>query len=248
MLPGPTAWTRGARARAREAVLRLTGAAVLASAVGFAALPGDGAFAQERAHGRLFPPEDLGLLEGPDRDRWQQPGQIMDALNIADGSVVADIGAGGGWFTIRLARRVGPRGLVYAEDVQPQMIEAIDRRVQREGLRNVRTVLGTDADAKLPTGAVDAVLIVDAYHEVQDRVALLGSIARALKPTGRLGIVDFKRDGGGPGPPLEERMDPDEIVRDAERAGLKLVALERFLPFQYLLVFGKPAAAPPPSQ
>jgi len=228
---------------ARGAPARLS-AAALALSVLAAALPwAPAAAGQERVHGRLFPPEDLGLLEGPDRDRWQQPGQIMDALGIADGSVVADIGAGGGWFTIRLARRVGPRGLVYAEDVQTQMIEAIDRRVQREGLQNVRTVLGTDADAKLPADAVDAVLIVDAYHEVQDRVALLGSIARALKPTGRLGIVDFKQDGGGPGPPLEERMEPGEIVRDAERAGLVLLSHERFLPFQYLLIFGKRAGA-----
>src|SRR5512141_3136963 len=94
-------------------------------------------------HGRLFPPQDLGLLEGPDRDLWQMPGPIMDALGIADSSVVADLGAGGGWFTIRLARRVGPNGIVYAEDVQSQMIEAIERRVRREGRRNVHAVLGT---------------------------------------------------------------------------------------------------------
>src|SRR5512144_557167 len=99
------------------------------------------ASAQRGRHGRLFPPQDLGLLEGPDRDAWQKPEQIMDALAIADGSVVADIGAGAGWFTIRLARRVGPRGKVYAQDVQRQMLEAIRRRVAREGLQNVETRL-----------------------------------------------------------------------------------------------------------
>ncbi len=87
---------------------------------------------------RLFPPSDLGLLDAPDRDLWQRPDQIMDSLGVADGSVVADIGAGSGWFTIRLARRVGPQGLVYAEDVQKEMINAISRRVSREGLANVR--------------------------------------------------------------------------------------------------------------
>src|SRR4051812_8650277 len=86
-------------------------------------------------HGRLFEPKDLGLLEGPDRDAWQQPDRIMDVLRIADGSVVADLGAGGGWFTVRLARRVGPNGRVYAEDVQPPMIESIERRVRREGFQ-----------------------------------------------------------------------------------------------------------------
>ena len=89
---------------------------------------------QRQQHGKLFPPENLPELEGPDRDVWQRPDQIMDALNIAEGSVVADLGAASGWFTIRLARRVGPNGRVYAEDIQPQMIEVIKRRVPRENL------------------------------------------------------------------------------------------------------------------
>jgi predicted methyltransferase len=194
--------------------------------------------AQERPrHGRLFPPQDLGVLEGPDRDAWQMPGEIMDALGIGDGSVVADLGAGGGWFTVRLARRVGPNGLVYAEDVQRQMVDAIARRVAREGFRNVVTVLGEDDDPRLPPEALDAVLMVDAYHEVQNRVQLLANVRASLKPNGRLGIVDFKREGSGPGPPMEERVDPATVVADAEAAGLRLLAHERFLPYQYLLVF-----------
>ena len=194
---------------------------------------------QRSRHGRLFPPEDLGILEGPDRDAWQQPGRIMDALAVSDGSVVADLGAGGGWFTIRLARRVGPNGTVYAEDVQRQMIEAIERRVQREGLRNVRTLLGRDEDPRLPPDALDAVLMVDAYHEVQNRQALLRNVRTALKPRGRLAIVDFRKDGLGPGPAMEERIDPSTVVADARAAGLKLIADEDFLPFQFLLVFGR---------
>jgi ubiquinone/menaquinone biosynthesis C-methylase UbiE len=162
----------------------------------------------------------------------------MDALGIGDGSVVADVGAGGGWFTVRLARRVGPNGVVYAEDVQRQMMEAIERRVQREGLRNVRLVLGTVEDPRLPAGALDAVLMVDAYHEMDNRVPLLRNLARSLKPNGRLGIVDFRLDGGGPGPPLDERMAPEVVVTEAGEAGLRLLSHETFLPFQYLLVFG----------
>lgn len=188
---------------------------------------------------RLFPPLDLGLLEGPDRDEWQKPDQIMDALVIADGAVVADLGCGAGWFTVRLARRVGPRGIVYAEDVQSEMIGATARRVQREGLRNVKPILGTQDDPKLPPGRVDAVLIVDAYHEIVNPVALLKNVARALKPTGRVGIVDFIRGDGGPGPSQEDRVDPAVILRDAQRAGLRLLTQESFLPFQYLLIFGK---------
>jgi ubiquinone/menaquinone biosynthesis C-methylase UbiE len=190
-------------------------------------------------HGKLFPPQDLGLLEGPDRDQWQMPGQIMDALGIAEGSSAADIGAGGGWFTIRLARRVGPNGVVYSEDIQRQMLEATGRRIAREGLRNVQTVLGTSEDPRLPIGAMDAVLIVDTYHELENPEALLRNIARSLKPQGRVGVVDFKKDGLGPGPALEDRVDPDLIVRDAEAAGLKLVRQETFLPYQFLLVFSR---------
>ncbi len=191
-------------------------------------------------HGRLFAPIDLGLLEGPDRDLWQLPDEIMDSLGIAEGSVVADIGAGGGWFTVRLARRVGVNGLVYAEDIQPQMLEATMRRVAREGLGNVRRVMGTSENPRLPASAIDAALIVDTYHEFDRRDALLRNIAKSLKPNGRIGVVDFKRDGLGPGPALEDRVDPDEVVRDAEAAGLMLVRRETFLPYQFLLVFSRP--------
>jgi SAM-dependent methyltransferase len=191
--------------------------------------------AQQRQHGRIFPPQDLGLLEGPDREAWQRPQQIMDALQIGEESVVADLGAGGGWFTIRLARRA-VNGRVYAEDIQPEMKEAIDRRVEREGLKNVRSILGTSSDPKLPE-PVDAVLIVDAYHEMDDPVPLLRNIARSLKPNGRLGIVDFKKDGGGPGPLMEERVDPDRVIRDAQSAGLRLHSRPDFLRYQYLLIF-----------
>lgn len=163
----------------------------------------------------------------------------MDALGIADGAVVADIGAGGGWFTVRLARRVGPNGLVYAEDVQRQMVDAIERRVRREGLSNVRTVIGLDADPRLPEAQLDAVLMVDAYHEVSDRIALMKNIARALKPTGKLGIVAFRDDGWGPGPPMDQRIVPEAVIADGRTAGLRLLSREDFLPFQYLLVFGR---------
>jgi SAM-dependent methyltransferase len=195
--------------------------------------------------GRLFAPQDLGLLDAPDRDLWQKPDLIMDALLIAEGSVVADLGAGGGWFPIRLARRVGPNGIVYAEDIQPEMIEVINRRMQREGLRNVRTVLGTPKDPRLPSG-IDAVLIVDVYGEIDDPVTLLANVARSLKPQGRLGIVGFNPGGGGPGPAPEERVDPESVIRDAAAAGLQLTRRESVPPFQYLLVFGKDAGAPLP--
>ena len=191
-------------------------------------------------HGRLFPPEQLGILEGPDRDAWQRPDQVMDELGIGEGSVVADLGAGGGWFTIRLAHRVGPNGRVFAEDVQRQMKEAISRRVAREGLTNVQTILGTDYDPMLPA-PVDAVLIVDTYSEMVDPVVLLRNVAASLKPGGRIGIINFKKDGHGPGPEMSERVDPERVIKDASDAGLVLLSRPGFLRYQYMLVFGKSA-------
>jgi ubiquinone/menaquinone biosynthesis C-methylase UbiE len=191
--------------------------------------------------GRLFPPSDLGLLDAPDRDLWQRPDLIMDAMGIADGSVVADIGAGSGWFTIRLARRVGPQGIVFAEDVQQEMINAISRRVSREGFNNVKPVLGAINDPKLRALSLDAALMVDSFHEVdaRDRVAMMASLGKALKPQGRLGIVDFRLDGTGPGPAPEERVSPEVVITAAQQAGLKLIRQEPFLEYQYFLIFGK---------
>jgi ubiquinone/menaquinone biosynthesis C-methylase UbiE len=162
----------------------------------------------------------------------------MDALRIGEGSAVADLGAGGGWFTMRLANRVGPNGKVYAEDVQQQMIEAINRRVRRAALKNVKTVLGTATDPRLPA-KLDAVLIVDAFHEMEQPVTMLRNIAEALKPNGLIGIIEFKKDGLGPGPPIEERADPERVIRDAEAAGLRLKSRETFLRYQYMLVFAR---------
>jgi ubiquinone/menaquinone biosynthesis C-methylase UbiE len=192
-------------------------------------------------HGRLFPPENLGLLEGPDRAIWQKPDQIMDALGVADGAHVADVGAGAGYFTIRLARRVGPNGMVYSTDVQQAMLDVIGRRVAREGLRNVRTVRGDDSSIGLPVvGTLDAVLVVDTYPEVKDRVTFLRNLAKALKADGRIGIVNYKPGGGGPGPsPVEgPRVARATVEADARAADLRVKAYEN-LPYQYLLVLGK---------
>jgi predicted methyltransferase len=192
---------------------------------------------QSREVAGLFSPVDLGMLEGPDRDQWQQPERVMDVLGIADGSRVADLGAGGGWFTVRLARRVGPNGRVFANDIQPLMLDAIRRRVRAEGLTNVEPILGTPSDPRLP-GGLHAVLIVDTYPQLSDPVGLLQAVAASLAPNGRVGIIDFKTDGaGGPGPPPGERIEPEVIVRDAARAGLTLRSHETFLRYQYLLVF-----------
>jgi ubiquinone/menaquinone biosynthesis C-methylase UbiE len=186
----------------------------------------------------LFSPLNLGVLEGADREQWNKPEQIMDALKIADGSQVAEIGAGGGWFTVRLAHRVNQNGVVYAEDVQPEMIEAIRRRVQRENLTNVRTVLGTTKDSRLPHG-LDAILINWAYSEMENPIAVLKDAAQSLKPQGRMGIVDFSPGAGGPGPDPEQRIDPDTVIKQAAAAGLRVISRETVPPFMFMVVLGK---------
>ena len=158
--------------------------------------------AQERP--RLFPPQDLGLIETPDREEWQKPDLIMDKLKIADGSSVGEVGAGGGWFTIRLARRVGPNGVVYAEDIQPPMVELMGRHLARENLPWVKPLLGTPTDPRLPP-KLDVVLIAFGYREMdeptrpKDIVTLFANAARSLAPQGCFGVVDFLPGSGGPG-------------------------------------------------
>ena len=169
------------------AALGITGAVV---SLAFALTPAPAA-GQRDTHARLFPPEQLGLLEAADRDEWQQPQQVMDSLGIADGARVADIGAGGGWFTIRLAQRVGPNGVVYAEDIQPEMIESIRRRVVRQGLKNVEPKLGTATDPKLPAG-LNAVLMVDTYPQIPEPVVLLQRIAGVAGAKRQIGHRRFQ--------------------------------------------------------
>ncbi len=205
------------------------------------ALPG---LAAQSSRGRLFPPLSLGVLEAPDRVQWNKPELIMDALSIADGSIVADLGAGGGWFTSRLARRVGPKGVVYAEDIQPLMIEAIKRRVQRENLMNVRPVLGTTKDSRLPRG-LDAIVIMGAYNEMEDPVALLKDAAASLKPLGRIGVVEYTAGSGGPGPDPDQRVSPDTVIKGARAAHLQVISQDSIPPFMYMIILGKAPAGQP---
>ena len=187
----------------------------------------------------MFQATDLGLLEFDDRDRWQRVEEIFDDLNISDGSVVADIAAGGGWFSDRLARRVGPAGIVYAEEIQPTMIEAMKRRIQVENITNIQPVLGTPVDPHLPAGTIDAVLIVNAFRDIDAPVPLLEHLRIALDRRGLIGVVDFTPGGGGPGPASGERVAPEAIIAAAEAAHLRLQARYPVPPFEFLLVFGK---------
>jgi ubiquinone/menaquinone biosynthesis C-methylase UbiE len=205
-----------------------------ASATSLPASPG-----LDKGQRPLFQASDLGLLESDDRDRWQRVDEILDDLKISDGSVVADIAAGGGWFSDRLARRVGPTGIVYAEEIQSTMIEATKRRIQVENITNIQPVLGTSVDPHLPPGAVDAVVIVNSFHDIDSPVPLLEHLRTALNRRGLIGVIDFTTGGGGPGPPAEERVAPETIITAAAAAKLRLIEQYPVPPFEFLLVFGR---------
>src|SRR5262249_50111240 len=156
-----------------------------------------------------------GQDDGKARDAWQKPEAVMDALGIKPGSSVADVGAGGGYFTFHLAQRVGPKGRVYAEDILEDDVSKVRERAAREKLPQVEAVLGSKDDPKLPEENLDAVLIVNAYHEMREHDAMLRAVFRALKPGGLLAIIDAP---AAPGEPRENYFDrhriPEKFVRD----------------------------------
>ena len=149
------------------------------------------------------------IFEYADRAQKLQIDRVMDILHITPGKAVADLGAGGGWFTVRAARRVGPSGVVYAEDINPEFEKEIGQRMQREHLGNVKPVLGTTADPKLQPDSVDAVLLLKVYHEIADTKTLLRNLKPALKPGARVGIID--RNGNGADHGLKQAIVEEEM-------------------------------------
>ncbi len=154
---------------------------------------------------------DLSIFETPDRDKNLEIDRVMDLLHIQPGRSVADIGAGSGWFTVRAARRVGPSGTVFAEDINPDAIHYINERSRKEQLGNVHPILGVPDDAKLPSGSVDAVLMLKVYHEIAHPVPFMRQLRESLRPGARVGVIDRNGNGSGtdhglPQPILEKEM------------------------------------------
>jgi len=178
---------------------------------------------------------DLSIFEYPDRDKKLQIDRVMDLLGIRPGRNVADIGAGSGWFTVRAARRVGPDGTVFAEDINPQAIEYMNQRMQKEKLGNVRTILGTPDDTKLPPGSVDAVLLLKVYHEIAHPVPVMQALHAALKPGAKVGIID--RNGSG----TDHGLNREIVEKEMAEAGYRLESKYDFTKADgqdYFLIFG----------
>jgi len=177
---------------------------------------------------------DLSIFESPGRDERLQINRVMDLLGITSGKSVADIGAGSGWFTVRAARRVGASGSVYAVDINPGATKYVEDRARKEQLQNVKTILSTPDDPRLPENAVDAVLLLKTYHEVAHPMELLRNLRPALRPGAKIGIID--RNGNGE----DHGIGSEVVIREAKEAGYRLAGSYDFVKgdkMDYFLVF-----------
>ncbi len=194
--------------------------------------PSDGAFHRSFADADRWAKE----FDNPERDAWQKPQEILDALNLQRTSVVADIGAGTGYFSVRLAKRI-PDGKIFAVDIEPDMVRYLGERALREHLTNLVPVQASADAANLPD-PVDVVLVVDTYHHIGNRTQYFSKLKATLRSAGRLVIIDFKADSPS-GPPAQHRISPQKVTEELKAAGYLLVGTLKFLPRQYCLVFAK---------
>ena len=178
--------------------------------------------------------EWAGRFDDPARDQWQMPSRVIEALNIEPGQIVADIGAGTGYFTVRLAKApLHPK--VYAVDIEPSMVEYVQNRSRKEGLTNVVASQAAPDSPNLPE-KVDVILIVDTYHHISNRIAYFRALKRMMKPGAALAIIDFRK-GAPEGPPEEFRFTPEQITAELTTAGYALQRTHDFLPRQIFLIF-----------
>jgi ubiquinone/menaquinone biosynthesis C-methylase UbiE len=181
--------------------------------------------------------QSAGWLTRPEREQQEDPERLVDALHLRPGDVVADVGAGVGYHAWRLSKRVGPRGKVYATDLQPEMLKLLREAMVQRGAGNVVAVQATADSTGLPEASVDVALLVDVYHEAQDPLAFLGQLRRALKPTCRLVLVEFRAED--PAVPIraEHKMTAEQVIAELAAGGYRLTERNESLPWQHLLVF-----------
>jgi len=174
------------------------------------------------------------VFDDPERDAWQKPHDVLQALALKPDAVVADVGAGTGYFSSRLANML-PKATIYAVDLEPDMVKYLGERAKREGLANLKPVQAAAGDARLPAKA-DLVLLVDVYHHIEARERYFRELAASIKPGGLLAVIDFRLDSPE-GPPKATRIAPEQVKAELSRAGYALAEEHAFLPRQYFLVF-----------
>jgi len=174
------------------------------------------------------------VFDDPERDAWQKPHDVIKALALKHDAIVADIGAGTGYFAVRFAHML-PKGRVYGVDTEPGMVKHLADRAKREGLKNVTAVAAKPGEPRLPEKA-DLIILVDVYHHVEDRERYFRQLQNSLKPGGRVAVIDFRMDSPV-GPPKSARIEPQRVKDEMKRAGYALAQEHAFLPNQYFLVF-----------
>jgi ubiquinone/menaquinone biosynthesis C-methylase UbiE len=186
---------------------------------------------------QVMGPGGADWLVRPEREAEEHPDEALDALKIPKGAAVADVGAGVGYFTWRLAERVGPSGVVYGEDIQAEMLDQLRKNMQDRHLDNVRAVLGTIVDAKLPKGSLDLVLLVDVYHEFSEPEKMLDSIRDSLKPGGRLVLLEYRGEDPKVAIKPEHKMTVEQVRAEVQPEGFKFDRSIEVLPQQHIIVF-----------
>ena len=179
----------------------------------------------------------IAMLEGPARDGYQKPDEVVKALDLKPGETIADIGSGSGYFTLRLARAVGDTGRVYGVDIDPDMIRYLNRRIRTSGLRNVYTILSEPDDPLLPDRSIDRFLIVDTWHHIENQERYLAVMKKLLRPGGQIVMIDYQKREMPVGPPMSMKIARGDLVRQMVLNGFRLVKEHTFLPYQYFLVF-----------
>ena len=215
-------------------------AMTLSLAMASPVLPQEAAAPPEMHRRHEDPTAYMAALDDPARDEYSRPEEVVRALAFREGEVVADIGSGTGYFTLRFARAVGESGMVFAVDVSPDMVRHLNRRLRDEGVRNVVTVLADPDDPLLPDASVDRFVVVNTWHHIEDRPAYLEKLKRMLRPGGQIVHIDFQKSDAPVGPPTSEKIARGDLVKEMEAAGFRLSAEHDFLPYQYFLVFALP--------
>lgn len=204
---------------------------------------GIGKFYQGREIAHVMGHQAADWLERPEREQEEKPALVMEALKIKPGEAVADLGAGTGYYTRRMAAKVGPKGTVYAVDIQPEMLDILTNKMAELNFHNVKPVLGTITDPKLPPASVDLILMVDVYHEFDHPYEMTTGMVKALKPGGRLVFVEFR--GEDPTVPIKKlhKMAEAQVKKEMAIFPLEWVETSEVLPIQHIIIFRKKKTA-----
>ena len=193
----------------------------------------------KRKYAQVMGAGGAGWLERSEREEEENPDKAIQALGLKPGMTVADVGAGSGYFTVRMAKLVGPDGKVYATDIQQQMLDILGKRLRAEKIPNVELVRGTVTDPNLPAGKMDLILMVDVYHEFSEPQAMLRKMKEALAQDGRLVLIEFRKEDPAVPIRLEHKMSVAEVRAELEAEGFKLDRLVDILPRQHIFIFNK---------